>query len=148
MVAVSGISLASATTYWRTEMTREREAELLFRGDQIRRGIESYYKASPRGGKSAYPRQMKDLLRDSRYQVVRKHMRRDYRDPITEDGDWGLILGKGGSIKGVYSKSKKLPIKSGNFPEPYKDFEKAKTYADWKFIFEPKAPKKKKKKKT
>ncbi len=46
-----------------------------------------------------------------------------------------------GGVKGIYSKSREKPIKVGNFPSDYEDFEKAKNYSDWKFIYVPKPSK-------
>lgn len=136
LVFVTGTALTTASHSWRTIMQREREKELLYRGDCIRRAIESYCKA---GGtkQNKFPSRFEDLLKDPRFPAVKRHVRRIYKDPLTENGTWGIILGSGNRIKGVYSKSKKLPLKTSNFPERYKKFEKAKTYSDWKFVFVP-----------
>jgi len=132
-VAIMGIALGTAGTSWSTVMKREREKELLFRGDQIRRAIDSYYKQASGGRKSEYPRSLKDLLRDTRHPTVKKHLRRLYRNPLSQDGNWELILDGKGGIKGVFAKSKDMPLKKANFPAGYEGFEKAATYADWKF---------------
>ena len=49
-VAIMGIALSTAGGFWSTVMKREREQELLFRGDQILRAIESYYRQAPGNG--------------------------------------------------------------------------------------------------
>jgi hypothetical protein len=59
-------------------------------------------------------------------------------DPMTEDGKWGIIYDGKGGVKGVFSKSRAEPLKTGNFPEIYKSFENKKKYNDWKFVYEPK----------
>ena len=138
LVIVTGIAISAASTYWSTMVRREKEAELLFRGDQIRKAIESYYEHAPSGRGKSYPSSLKDLIKDPRYMKVVRHLRKIYRDPMTEDGQWGLILDGRGGIKGVFSKSKQRPIKVGNFPEEYESFQKAKTYEDWKFVYVPK----------
>ena len=136
LVFVAGTALTTASHSWRTIMQRERETELLFRGDRINRAIASYCNAG--GAKQIrFPSRFEDLLKDPRFPAVKRHIRRIYKDPMTANGTWGLILGPGNSIKGVYSKSKKTPLKTGNFPDKYKDFEKATTYSDWKFVFVP-----------
>ena len=137
LVVVTGIALTSASTYWSTKVRREREAELLFRGEQIRKAIGSYYEKAPPGWAKSYPSRLEDLLKDPRYMKVVRHLRRIYRDPMTEDGQWGLVLDSKGRIKGVYSKSKEKPMKIGGFPKGYEGFEKAKTYQDWKFVYKP-----------
>ncbi|RLB79613.1 MAG: hypothetical protein DRH15_08710, partial [Deltaproteobacteria bacterium] len=111
LVVVTGIAITAASTYWSTTVRREKEAELLFRGDQIRKAIGSYYERAPSGRAKSYPSRLDDLLRDPRYMKVVRHLRRLYRDPMTDDGQWGLVLDGKGHIKGVFSKSKEKPIK-------------------------------------
>ncbi|MBW2018320.1 MAG: type II secretion system protein [Deltaproteobacteria bacterium] len=85
LVAVMGIALGAAGRYWSTTVKREKEKELLFRGDQIRRAIESYYLSNPGSGGAKYPLSLAHLLKDPRYHDVRRHLRKLYRDPMTED---------------------------------------------------------------
>lgn len=140
-VVVTGIALSGAGQYWRILMQRDREAELLFRGDRIRSAIAAYVRATPSGRQDAYPRRLEDLLVDPRFPDIRKYLRRIYTDPMTEDGEWTLILDTKGGLKGVASTSERKPIKTGNFPSPYENFQTAKNYKDWKFIYDhPAAP--------
>ena len=132
-VSVMGISLTAASTYWSTIIKRDKEQELLFRGDQIRRAIESYFNGGPGGKGEQYPGSLKDLLKDPRYPSMTKHLRKIYEDPMTDDGQWGIIMASGGRIKGVFSKSKDKPLKIGDFPKGYESFENAEKYSDWKF---------------
>ena len=136
LVMVTSISMLAARTYWSTTMKREREEELLFRGDQIKKAIGSYCSAS--GGSPAnYPPRLQDLLRDRRFPGLKKHLRKIYRDPMVPDGVWGLVLDGTGHVKGVFSKSSEEPLKKGNFPTEYSEFENKKKYSQWKFIYEP-----------
>ena len=141
-MVVSGIALTGASHYWSTISKREKEQELLFRGDQILRGIESYHKRPSAGSGNAYPGRLEDLLKDPRSLAVRRYVRKIYRDPMTEDGVWGLIVDQQGGIKGVFSKSKDKPLKVGDFPYGYEAFEKAEAYSDWKFVHNPEPAKK------
>jgi type II secretory pathway pseudopilin PulG len=141
-LVVIGIGLTEASRYWSTVIRREKEEELLFRGGQIKSAVESYYSDTPSGRKPTYPKSLEDLLKDPRYPDVRRHLRKIYIDPMTEDGMWGLIRDSKGKVKGVFSKSSLKPIKVGNFPDEYKDFEKAKKYSDWKFVHTKKTSKK------
>ena len=134
-VSIMGITLSAASAYWSTTMKREKEKELLFRGDQIRRAIESYYNGAPGKGGSQYPGSLKELLKDPRYLTPRKHLRKLYKDPMAVDREWGFVMVSGNRIKGVFSQSKEKPIKVGNFPAGYESFEKAETYSDWKFVY-------------
>lgn len=141
-VAIIGITLTTGSRYWSTIIKREKEQELLFRGDQIRKAIESYYKIAPSGRRDQYPQTLNDLLKDPRFPTTQRHLRKIYKDPITNNGEWGIILAPNRRIKGVFSKSKDIPLKTGNFPSVYKDFEKATTYSDWKFVYTPEKTKK------
>lgn len=134
-MVIVGIALVGAGQYWSTISKREKEAELLFRGDQIARAIEAYYKSSTGAQSVSYPRSLEDLLKDTRFPGVRRYLRKVYSNPMSEDGSWKFIYGPGQGVKGVFADSEKKPLKTGNFPENYKDFEKAKTYADWKFVY-------------
>jgi len=134
-VMVIGISLTTGSAYWSTTIAREKEKELLFRGDQIRRAIESYYNGAPGGGSKQYPSTLKDLLKDSRYLATRRYLRKIYKDPVTKDGQWGLIKAPGGRIKGVFSLSREQPIKVGDFQQDYASFENSEKYSDWRFVY-------------
>jgi type II secretory pathway pseudopilin PulG len=134
-VMVIGITLTTGSAYWSTVMKREKEKELLFRGDQIRMAIEAYYNGAPGGGSKVYPASLNDLLKDSRYLATKRYLRKIFKDPMTKDGKWGLIKAPGGKIKGVYSLNKELPLKTADFPQDYAVFEKAGTYSDWRFVY-------------
>jgi type II secretory pathway pseudopilin PulG len=136
LVVVIGIALGAASQYSSTLMTREKEKELLFRGDQIRKAIDSYYQSTSQGRQPSYPSRLEDLLSDPRSLASRRHLRRLYVDPMT-GGAWGIISDGKGGVKGVFSLSKKAPLKSGGFPEEYESFQDAKAYADWKFVSNP-----------
>ncbi len=137
MIVVISTSLVGAQKYWSTIITREVEKELLFRGEQIHRAIGSYYNASP-GNSPEYPKSFGNLLKDNRFPVTIRHLRKAFTDPVTK-GPWGLVYDGKGGIKGVYSNSDKPPVKTGNFEKDFSSFERKTKYSDWKFIFEPSA---------
>ncbi|MFH2066779.1 MAG: type II secretion system protein [Pseudomonadota bacterium] len=132
LMVVAGIALIGVSRSWRTVVQRELESELLFRGNQIRKGIESYYKIG-----NNYPSELADLLKDPRFLVVRKHLRKPYPDPFAGDGKWALIRDINGRLIGVHSSSNGKPLKTGNFSEENTRFRNKKQYSDWKFIYEP-----------
>jgi len=76
-------------------------------------------------------------VQDPRYLATRRHLRRIYLDPMTGTREWGLLKGPDGGIVGVHSLSPAAPMKRANFPVGLDAFEKAKTYADWKFVYVP-----------
>jgi type II secretory pathway pseudopilin PulG len=133
-IVIIGISLGAAGKYWQNVMMREKEEELLFRGEQYRLAIERYFLAFP--GRFQYPQNLDELLKDSRSAAGKRHLRQKYMDPITgEDFEVIRDLTKGNRITGVYSKSDKEPIRTTGFDDPYKEFEGKKKYNEWKFVF-------------
>ncbi|RJR44808.1 MAG: type II secretion system protein [Desulfobacteraceae bacterium] len=138
-VTIMGIGLSTAGGFWSTVVKREREQELLFRGDQIVRAIDSYYRQTPRNRPPEYPKSLQELLKDTRHPAVRRHLRRAYRNPLSKEGAWEYIMDKRGAIRGVYANSREEPAKKGRFPAGYERFEKATVYSEWQFIHEPKS---------
>jgi hypothetical protein len=133
-IVLVGLSMMGANKQWKTMMQREREAELLFRGDQYRRAIANYVEALP--GSRQYPLRVEDLLKDPRNS--KRHLRTGYLDPIT-GGPFQAIPCKD-RIKGVVSSSDAAPIKRDNFPAEYEQFRSAGTYSHWQFQYEPTVP--------
>jgi type II secretory pathway pseudopilin PulG len=132
-VALSGAGLAAYGEFASHTAQREKEAELLFRGEQIRNAIASYYRKEQR-----YPRALAELVEDKRFPMPVRHLRRLYRDPMSGEADWGVVeVPGGGGVMGVYSRSEDAPIKTGNFSAINPEFDKATKYADWKFVHRP-----------
>lgn len=137
LVTLISISLMTAQKQWATIIKRDREKELLFRAEQLIQAIGSYNQSSP-GGSKQYPRNFKDLLKDNRVPGLKRHLRKAFKDPMTKDGQWGLVYDGRGNIKGFFSLSQEEPLKKTGFPKAYKLFENQKKYSDWKFVHEPK----------
>ncbi|NTW60554.1 MAG: type II secretion system protein [Nitrospirae bacterium] len=133
-IVILGISMGAAGKYWSFVMQREKEEELLFRGEQYRLAIERYYRALP--GRNAYPPSIEELVKDSRTPTGKRHLRQAYKDPITgEDFEVVRDQTKLNRITGVYSKGDKEPLRKTGFPEQYPDFENKKAYNEWKFVY-------------
>jgi type II secretory pathway pseudopilin PulG len=133
-VTIMGLAAGIAGTTWKTVMQRAREQELLFRGDQYRQAIGSYYAAGTTAGN--YPLRLEELLKDPRYPGTVRHLRQLYKDPMTGDA-LELVRDSAGRILGVRSASTAKPLKTKGFDEKYVKFENAKTYRDWVFLFQP-----------
>lgn len=131
-VAVSGAGLSAVAEIASHAMQREKEAELLFRGNEYREAIASYHRTEDR-----YPQALQHLLENKGFSVPVRHLRRMYADPMTGDADWVLVQAPDGGIMGVHSRSERAPIKTGNFLLKNTEFEEAQRYADWKFIHSP-----------
>jgi type II secretory pathway pseudopilin PulG len=131
-VAIMAAGLAAIGEIASTAAKRDREAELLFVGDQFARAINEYVAASP--GAQQYPPTLQDLLADKRYPNIRRHLRRIYPDPMTGRTDWVLVRGPGGGIVGLHSQSLARPLKTASFPQGYESFNGATTYSAWQFV--------------
>jgi type II secretory pathway pseudopilin PulG len=134
-IIIIGISLGAAGKYWRNVMLREREEELIFRGEQYRKAIDAYYSYG-----KAFPPSIDDLLKDPRSAAGRRHLRQQYKDPITGE-DFEAIKDPGTRrIIGVRSTSDKEPLKQANFPPLVLVPISAGTYSI-KVVLPPRAPK-------
>lgn len=135
VVAVMGVALGATATVWQQAQQREKERELLFIGLQYRHAIQRYYEQSP--GTKTYPATLAVLLRDERLPGVRRHLRRPYRDPLTNDDAWGLVQAPQGGIMGVHSLAPGQPIRRANFPAELGWLGGGASYADWQFVYVP-----------
>jgi type II secretory pathway pseudopilin PulG len=86
MVAVFAITLGLlvAVPVWQTELQREKEEELIFRGKQYAEAVRIYVLKNP----GRFPTSLKELL-------DKKCIRRLYKDPLGPDGQWNVILATG-----------------------------------------------------
>ena len=80
-VALLGIGLLAAAPVWQTQIKREWEEELLFRGHQYEEAIRLFTQKNP----GAFPESLDILLED-------KFIRKLFPDPMTEEGEWNIIL--------------------------------------------------------
>jgi type II secretory pathway pseudopilin PulG len=135
MVAIMGFGLALAGEVWHTAAAREKEAELLYAGNQYRKAIERYYLSGPR----QYPRSLEDLLKDPRKPDTVRHLRRLYPDPITGKSEWGIVKAPDGGVMGVYSTSEEQPLKTAGFRLRDRGFENVAKYSGWNFAHAPTA---------
>jgi len=79
-LGVMGIMMSVLLPFWSQAARREREAELVFRGEQYARAIELYQRQYV----GAYPPDFETL-------VEQRFLRRLYADPMTEDGEFRVI---------------------------------------------------------
>ncbi len=146
VIVIIGISLGAAGRYWSSVVLRDKEDELLFRGDQYRQAIELYYRAVP--GAPQYPSSIDDLLKDNR-SGMRHHLRQRYKDPISGEDFVEIRHAVSKRIIGVNSPSDKQPLKQMGFPAVYankqplvqlgfpgnrNDFEGKSRYSEWLFV--------------
>lgn len=140
-IALVSLMLAMAMPTWRTLAQREKEEELLFRGQQYDRAIQLYRKKNAAPGAPSV-----DALVEGRF------LRKKYKDPIT-NGDFELVgvsqatnapgvpqpqRGFGQLIGGVKSKSKQKSLRVLNGRSVYSDWQF--TYVPWKPGGQPTVP--------
>lgn len=145
VIAVMAIGMAAMLPRWGQQAIREKEEELIFRGNQYARAIVLYARAN----NNVLPASV-DVLYDGKY------LRKKWKDPIT-DADFGLLpagvpanaarglpQGPGGargggpgsafggqqvvgSFQGVYSTSSDTSIRI---------YQNQQRYSDWQFTFQ------------
>ncbi len=135
---VAGMSIIAlrAMQVTATNERRAREAELIWVGQAYRDAIKLYYTNTP-GFIKRYPPNLQALLIDQRATRTSRPLRKIYPDPVTGGNDWGLVEAPDGGVMGVYSLSTRKPVKVGGFSDEYATFAEARTYQQWKFVYQP-----------
>ena len=87
-MTVASILIASVLPLASAQAQREREAELIFRGLQYAEGIRVFRRRFGR-----YPNALKELA-----EVKPRSVRKLWKDPMTKDGEWGIISMEGTPI--------------------------------------------------
>jgi type II secretory pathway pseudopilin PulG len=82
IIAVMAIMMAVAVEIVSFQAQREREAELIFRGQQYVEGIRMYKQKYGRN-----PMRMKEL-----WEANPRVLRQQWKDPITDSEEWGLVF--------------------------------------------------------
>lgn len=85
LLTVMSLGLMVAVPVWQTQIQREKEEELIFRGKQYVEAVRIYQLKHP----GRFPAKLEDLLEE-------KCIRRLWPDPMTSHGRWDLILLEGG----------------------------------------------------
>lgn len=127
LVAVTGAVLGSIAEAWSHARLREKEAELIWIGNQFKEAIGLYYQRSP-GTIKRYPEKLEDLLEDHRFVTVQRYLRRLYIDPMTGRAAWAVIVAPSGGVMGIHSMSKAHRLATNA------------TYEGYRFVYEPPRP--------
>jgi hypothetical protein len=136
LVAMLGVGAAVVAEEYSTSVRRDREVDLLFIGHEFRTALERYYKGVGGGAKHEYPTTLEELVRDQRFAGVQRHLRRIYRDPMTGEAEWGLVV-VAGRIVGIHSLSGEVPLKQKNFDLDDAGLEDRESYREWIFTYPP-----------
>ena len=140
-IALLSLALSVAMPTWKTMAQREKEEELIWRGQQYDRAIQLYRKKNAAPGAPSV-----DKLVEGRF------LRKKYKDPIT-NGDFEIVgvsqagnapgvqqpaRGFGQLVGGVRSKSKSKSLRVLNGRTVYSEWQF--TYVPWKPGGQPTAP--------
>src|ERR1043165_6041367 len=134
LLAIIGIGLSATGVVFHHQAQREKEKQLLFVGDEIRRAIGRYYESAP-GGDKRFPQALEELLRDDRRLGMHRYLRQAYRDPMTNARDWVLLRAPDGGIMGVHSAMAQKPLRRDGFPAGYEHFKDKDSYEEWIFQY-------------
>lgn len=132
IIIIMGIMLGAAGQSWRTIMQREREEELIFRGQQFKAALERWHKQLPGKPPPRPLNELKDLLKDPNSLEKVRYLRRLYLDPITGK-EWNVVKDPVKGVVAVFSSSEEEPLKKANFPKGLETFEGKTKYSDWQF---------------
>ena len=116
IVAMTSALAAMGTQRWQTLVAREREAEQMYRAQQIAVALGRYHAALPAA--KQWPRTLDDLLDDRRSGVVVRHLRRVYVDPATGKADWERVTDSRGGIVALRSRSRQPAWRTADLGPP------------------------------
>ena len=89
-LSVLAVMLTVAMPVWKTAVKREKEAELIWRGQQYARAVQLFQRKYA----NAFPPNL-DILLNERF------LRKKYKDPMTKDGEFQLIPASGQGAPGA-----------------------------------------------
>lgn len=123
LITIMGILLMKGIPAISAEVQREQEAELIFRGESIAKAIRIFAAKS-----GHYPLALTEL-ETVRPRIIRKI----YKDPMTESGEWDLLYAV---QPGVTGDTRSLPIvgvRSKSQKDSFKIYNNKTIYSDWAF---------------
>lgn len=81
VIFIMGLGMLVAVPVLETQLRREKEEELIFRGRQYQEAIRLFQQKKP----GAFPSSLEELVKE-------KCLRKIYPDPMSENGRWHLLL--------------------------------------------------------
>lgn len=120
---VMGILLTKALPAVNAEVQREAEAELIYRGEHIARGIKAYQAKT--GG---YPIELQQLLK-----LKPRLLRQVYKDPMTPSGEWELVYAVSPGASGDTTNLPIVGVRSRSLKDTFKIYKNKTVARDWVF---------------
>ena len=133
-IALLSLALSVAMPAWKTMAQREKEEELIWRGQQYDRAIQLYRKKNAAPGAPSV-----DKLVEGRF------LRKKYKDPIT-NGDFELIgVSQAGNAPGVQQPQRGFGqlvggVRSKSKAKSLRVFNGRTVYSEWQFTYVPWKP--------
>lgn len=122
-VVIMGVLLLKAAPYAKADVMRDREAELVFRGEAIARAIRMYQVRTGR-----LPVSLEELLT-----VRPRILRRLYKDPMTPEGEWRRIYAVQPGASGDTTGLPLVGVASRSDENSYRVYKGKTLYSDWVF---------------
>jgi len=106
-VAVLTITMLGVARNYRRSILRDREVEMIHRGEQYERAVKRFYKKNGR-----YPTSIEQLEDNNKIRYLRKR----YKDPMSPDGTWQLVrITDIAKLKGLTTATGAQSSNSANF---------------------------------
>jgi type II secretory pathway pseudopilin PulG len=138
-IAVIGAIAASSLQIGTQITRREAEQALQVVGMEFEQALYSYANATPisnglnSNSVAKGPRTFDELLKDTRFASVKRHLRQLQADPLTGLNQWGVVTDNTGFILGIYSLAPGKPIQQTGFVNAHSNFENSINYESWVF---------------
>ncbi len=87
IVSILAIGLLVALPVWETQLRREKEEELIFRGNQYVEAVRLFQLKNP----GRFPATLEELDEE-------RFIRKLFRDPMSPTGEWNVVLFVGGAV--------------------------------------------------
>ncbi|WP_005033124.1 type II secretion system protein [Holophaga foetida] len=121
-MTVMGILMTKAMPSVITEIQRENEEELVFRGEAIARAIKAYRKST-----GSYPTSLEAMLK-----VKPRIIRKLYKDPMT-NGDWDVVTAVQAGASGDKTSLPIAAVRSRCTKDSFRSYNGKTMYSDWIF---------------
>jgi hypothetical protein len=123
MIVALGVFMQRAHLWAPTQINRERDAELIYRGEHLARGIAIFRQKMGR-----YPISMAEV--DA---LKPKVIRQIYKDPMTEKGAWIFIYNVPTTLSGNNEGLPIVGLRSSSNRDSIKLYRNKSLYSEWEF---------------
>ena len=124
MMVTVGVLIVNRAHLWApTQINREREAELIYRGEHLARGIAAF-----RQKRGRYPNSLGEVA-SMRPRVIRQA----YKDPMSESGEWAYVYNVPTAPSGNNEGLPIVGVRSSSNKDAIKLYRGKSLYSDWEF---------------